>query len=189
MKRGVALVLVMASIASIASIGCGRREVTKKKPAPVEIDHKADERNGKMDAARPLAEVAALPEDFSLEYTTRTAGIDPSDEEFIRIEPSKDGGWALTTGKVARNGGITDFVVAHRMAQTEEHCLKVYNQARTAGFFELKDRYEGMEMGGILETVKITAGGGTKMVSVYGTRVKEFDLVTSAIQELHRLHR
>jgi hypothetical protein len=184
------------ALAATVSTGCGQSQnggakPLEENPTPVHRDGKeggAADAVTKTEGGIPKSEVMSLPKDFALEYTTKTAGVRPSDERFIRVQPDKSGGFLLTAGTVAYEdeGRTRTFVASVKKRQTEERCLNFYNEARKAGFFGLKDKYEEMEFGGIGTTVKITANGSTKTVHVYGTRVEEFDLVVSAIQALSR---
>jgi len=183
--------LATATLATMVFTGCTRSgsqgaELSGEDSAVVHTNEKDGSASTGPEGGVAQGDVESLPEDFALEYTTRTAGVLPADEEFIRVEPDKSGGFLLTAGTVTYEGGARNFVASAKKKQTEERCLAFYNEARKAGFFRLKDKYEEMEFGGIATTVKITANGTTKSVHVYGARIKEFDLVVSAIQALSR---
>jgi len=185
------MMAITAALGATVFTGCGKSEeegdhLPKEEHAALHRDNKGDNPKTNAESIAPLREVASLPKDFALEYTTRTAGVLPSDERFIMVKPDASNGFLLTAGQVKYDAGSRQFVESVRLQKTEEQCLTLYNEARMAGFFGLRDRYEEMEAGGIGTTVKITSNGSTKTVRVYGTQVKEFDVVVSAIQKLSR---
>jgi len=191
MKNCIASMTITVALGTAAFTGCDNSansgtEFSEKDSAPVHSDKiDAGARSG-IEDGMPQEKVESLPKDFALEYVSRTAGVLPSDEKFVRIQPDRSGGFLLTAGVVTYDGGAKNFVASVETRQTEEQCLSLYNEVRKAGFFGLKDNYEEMEFGGIGKTVKITSNGSTKAVHVYGTRVEAFDLVVSAIQALPR---
>ena len=130
----------------------------------------------KTEAPTPQTHAKSLPQDFALEYTVSDVGRIDAEEQFIRVQSDKSGGFLLTANTY---GSV-------KKQLTDTQCLKFYNEALEAGFFGLEDNYSKEEDGGSVAVVRITANGSTKTVSVYNSQVDQFDAVVAAINALAR---
>ena len=127
---------------------------------------------------------AKLPQDFSLSYETKTAGVIPSTTSFIRISKTKEDSYLLVKGEEVWDGKEKKISIYRRQILAEDACLKLYEEAKALGFYELKRYYTAEASGGISKSIEITANGKTKKVSTYEMQQDIFDKLVKVIEKL-----
>ena len=130
--------------------------------------------------------------DFSIEYKNWDVGVLPVRTNFIQIKPeiARSGRvFMLSIGMTTtKNDGTTDTKIKMRKKLSEAECIALFNEVKKIGFFKLKDAYSPDEAvdGGSAASLKVTADGMTKKISINNTSVPEINKLLAAINLLIR---